>query len=223
MKTMQKKAIVVHSGGMDSTICLALAMKKYHNDDILSVTFSYGQRHSTEIDAAKKICEDWNIDNKIIPLDFLATLTDNALIGNDTEIQHPKETAPNTLIVGRNGLMARLSAIHVNSLGGNTIFMGVVFPDNSGYRDCSREYMDLMEQILRIDLDDNTFTIQTPLVTMTKKETIALANDLNILEYIVENTITCYEGIKHPGCQKCPACILRNNGLADFIDSDENQ
>lgn len=87
---------------------------------------------------------------------------------------------------------------------------------NSGYRDCSRLYMDLIEQALRLDFADPNFEIRTPLVKMNKKETMELGHKLGVIEYLLENTITCYEGIEKEGCMKCPACQLRNQGLKVF-------
>jgi 7-cyano-7-deazaguanine synthase len=87
---------------------------------------------------------------------------------------------------------------------------------NSGYRDCSRAYMDIIQSALRLDFSDPSFEIRTPLVMMNKKETMELGHDLGVLEYLLETTVTCYEGIQKEGCLKCPACKLRNNGLKIF-------
>jgi 7-cyano-7-deazaguanine synthase len=133
-------------------------------------------------------------------------------------IVHLEGEAPNTLVVGRNGLMARLGAIHAQSLGASCIYMGVIGVDGSfsGYRDCSRIYMDLVEQALRIDLDDSQFSIKTPLVAMTKAETMALGDSLGVLEFLLEHTVSCYEGLRKEGCSKCPACKLRAQGLREY-------
>lgn len=214
----KKKTIVIHSGGMDSSICLALAREEWGPDYVLSLSFNYGQRHSPEIKQAQKICKDWGIDHTIIQLKCLTAITDNALINPTLEIKENDQVPPNTLVTGRNGLMARLGAIHADHLGADSIYMGVIGVEGhfSGYRDCSREYMDLKQQILRIDLNNPCFEIRTPLVHMTKKETLAIADRLGILDYLLKNTITCYEGISKLGCQKCPACKLRNQGIEEY-------
>ncbi len=218
---MPKKAIVVHSGGMDSSLCLALAIDAFGRDQVLSMSFSYQQRHSAELKAATKICKDWQVDHIEVPITFLNDLTSNALTQSDMKIEHTQGEAPNTLVVGRNGLMARLAAIRAYGLGANYIYMGVIGVDtaNSGYRDCSREYMDLMQQILRIDLDNPKFEIRTPLMEMIKAETMALGDKLGILDYLIENTISCYEGLPKRGCEKCPACLLRNEGIDAYFAS----
>jgi len=216
---MKKQAVVIHSGGMDSSICLAMACRELGPENVLSLSFSYSQRHSNELIQAKKICAEWKVDNVVLNIDCLQQITDNALMNPAIEISHAKKSPPNTLVVGRNGLMARLGAIHANSLGARCIYMGIIEVEacNSGYRDCSRGYMDLMQQILQIDLNDHTFEIKTPLVFMTKKETMESAQKMGILKFLLKETITCYEGVSLQGCRKCPACKLRNEGIAAFL------
>lgn len=215
---MKKKAVVVHSGGMDSSLCLALAIQEFGAANVLSVSFTYNQRHAIELDRARKICEHFKVDHVELNLDCLSQITESALIGNSQKIEHTQGQAPNTLVVGRNGLMARLAGIHAHSLGASCIYLGVMELEaaNSGYRDCSRAYMDLIQAALRLDFANPAFEIRTPLVSMTKKETMELGHKLGVLEYLVENTITCYEGIEKAGCLKCPACKLRNAGLKIF-------
>lgn len=215
---MKKKAVVVHSGGMDSSLCLALAVKEFGAENVLSVSFTYNQRHSIELTRATEISKHFNVDHVELDLSCLSKITDSALIGNDQKIEHKKGEAPNTLVTGRNGLMARVASIHAHSLGAHCIYMGVMELEeaNSGYRDCSRAYMDIIQSALRMDFADPTFEIRTPIVKMNKKETMELGYELGVLEYLLEHTVTCYEGIEKEGCLKCPACKLRNNGLKIF-------
>jgi 7-cyano-7-deazaguanine synthase len=215
---MKKKSLVVHSGGMDSSLCLSLAVKEFGAENVLSVSFSYQQRHSIELQRAREICAHFHVDHVELNLDCLSQITSSALIGHDLKIEHKHGVAPNTLVVGRNGLMARLASIHANSLGAKSIYMGVMELEgaNSGYRDCSRKYMDLIQSALRMDFADESFEIRTPLIAMNKKETMDLGYQQGILDYLLEKTVTCYEGIEREGCMKCPACTLRNAGLKIF-------
>lgn len=215
---MKKKAIVVHSGGIDSSLCLALAVGEYGAENVLSLSFAYGQRHESELIQAAKICREWCVDHTVVDVSCLKKITENALTNKEIAIQHKEGEPPNTLVVGRNGLMARLAAIHADSLGADVIYMGVIEVEasNSGYRDCSRSYMDKMEEILRVDLGKETFEIRTPLVKMTKFETMELASGLGILDFLWEETISCYEGVRRQGCRVCPACRLRNEGYEAF-------
>lgn len=215
---MKKKAIVVHSGGMDSSLCLALAVKEFGAAEVLSVSFTYNQRHSEELTKAKIISDHFKVDHIELNLSCLSQITDSALIGNSEKISHEEGKAPNTLVMGRNGLMCRIASIHAQSLGAKCVYMGVMELEeaNSGYRDCSRKYMDLIQAALRMDFADDTFEVRTPLAFMTKRDTMELGFKLGVLEYLLENTITCYEGISKEGCMKCPACKLRNGGLKVF-------
>lgn len=223
---MKKQAIVIHSGGMDSSICLALAQKEFGKQSILSLSFSYGQRHAPELIAAEKICHNWGIDHQVIDVPTLPMITHNAILDHSLPIEHQPKQPPNTFVIGRNGLMARLGAIYAEKLGTHILYMGVMELDsaNSGYPDCSRQYIDLKQQILRLDLLNPLFEIRTPLIRMTKFETMVLADELGVLDYLLDTTITCYEGFDKQGCTKCPSCLLRNAGIKqyqDFINKQE--
>lgn len=209
-----RKALVLHSGGMDSSICLALAIQTYGKENVTALAYFYHQRHANELDAAKKICSDWGIKQTILKIDLLKEITQDSL--TNSAIQINNEMVPNTLVIGRNGLMARLGAIYAYNQGVNILYMGVIQEENSNYRDCSRHYMDLKEEILRIDLADPFFKIYTPLVNLKKSQTLEIAKDLGILDYLLKETITCYEGVRGEGCKNCPACRLRNKGLLEF-------
>lgn len=216
---MQKKALVVHSGGMDSSLCLALAVREFGTANVLSVSFDYDQRHHDEINRAQRICAAWKVDHVVLSLNCLSQITNNALTRHDQTIVHESGEAPNTLVVGRNGLMARVASIHAHSLGAQDVYLGVMALEgaNSGYRDCSRAYMDLIQAALRMDFANDQFEIRTPLVNMSKAETMQLGHDLGVLSLLLEETVTCYEGKPHEGCGTCPACKLRNEGLRQFL------
>lgn len=215
---MKKAAIVVHSGGMDSSICLAQAIDDYGAKNVLSMSFEYHQRHRNELQQAKKICADWGVEHIILPIPCLTAITENALINHSLPIEQSDNSAPNTLVSGRNGLFIRLAAIHADHLHANVIYTGVIEVEgaNSGYRDCSRAYIDLLQTILRIDFDNKDFMIKTPVVFMTKYDTLEYAKKLGVLDYLLENTISCYNGVTKAGCGQCPACDLRNEGLKEF-------
>lgn len=217
---MKKSAVVVFSGGMDSSLCLALAVEKYGKENVLALSFSYGQRHSAELDRAKEISTKWEVDHKVVEISCLNKITNNALLDESLEIKKKtKKSGPTTLVVGRNGLMARVASIHAESIGAECIYMGVIEVEesNSGYRDCSRLYMDIVQKALQIDFGNPRFEIKTPLVFMTKEQTMELGLELGVIEYLLEKTISCYQGIDKFGCGRCPACLLRNDGLKKFV------
>jgi 7-cyano-7-deazaguanine synthase len=215
---LKKKAVVVHSGGMDSSLCLALAVKEHGAAHVLSLSFDYGQRHGNEVARAATIALHMGVDHASLELHCLGEITENALTKN-IPITHTPNSPPNTLVAGRNGLMARLAGIHAYGLGASRIYLGVMELEgaNSGYRDCSRAYMDLIQAALRLDFAQPQFEIATPLVSMTKLDTMELGAQLGVLEYLLENTVTCYEGKPHEGCGQCPACKLRNEGVRSFV------
>ncbi len=213
------KAVVAHSGGMDSTICLALALREFGVNEVVSLSFNYGQRHAVETKQAKLICEAWGISHKEATFNVLQELTESALLDPLQKITHRSgDTPPNSLIMGRNGLMAQLAGIYTHHVGADSLWMGVMEQEgsNSGYRDCSRNYIDLVERVLQMDLNNPNFAIRTPLVYMTKLQTLQLAQQLGILDFLKEHTITCYEGLPDEGCKCCPSCKLRNEAFAQL-------
>ncbi len=217
------KAVVVHSGGMDSSLCLAIAVKRWGSRNVISLSFNYQQRHSSELKAAKKIAKFFEVKHHVIDLTFLTQLSQSSLIHKEKKISWNKDKSgqkfPSTLVVGRNGLMARIAGIFAHSLGAKYLYFGVMELEtaNSGYRDCSREYFDLIQKTLRKDFADNSFKIETPLVKMDKSQSMMLGFKLGVLPFLLENTVTCYEGIPQFGCGKCPACQLRNEGIRVFL------
>lgn len=213
------EAIVVHSGGMDSSLCLALAVREYGAGRVLSLGFDYGQRHRDELRRAGNIAGYFGVRRYVVEIGCYGALTRNALIDAGVAITHEAGQAPSTLVMGRNGLMARLAAILGEQIGAHVIYMGVIGVEaaNSGYRDCTRAYMDRMQAILRVDVGHDALEIRTPLVDMTKAETMALGHALGCLDYLLDETVTCYRGVARRGCGDCPACALRNAGVAEFL------
>lgn len=212
------KTVVCHSGGMDSSICLALALQNHGAENVYALTYSFGQRHAIELERSAYICSQWGVKHKVLDIPMLREITSSALLDETIEIEHLKGQPANTMVVGRNGLFVRLAAIYADHVGASSIYIGVLGleGENSGYRDCSRGYMDLKEQILRMDLDNDAFCIHTPLVHLTKAQTMQLAEKLGVLDFLLKETVSCYRGIPGKGCQNCPACHLRNEGLEEL-------
>jgi 7-cyano-7-deazaguanine synthase len=212
------KALIIHSGGMDSSLCLAMAIQEFGSDAVISLGFDYGQRHEVELMAAQKIADYFKVKRMVIQIPFYQNVTKSALLDKSEEIKKLPNNIPNTMVLGRNGLMGQIAGIYANSLGIKKIYMGVMELEssNSGYRDCSRQYMDQLQGLLRMDFADESFEIKTPVINYTKMETMELADQLGVLNFLLEETITCYNGIKNIGCQSCPACLLRNDGIKNF-------
>lgn len=207
------KALVVFSGGQDSTTCLFWAMKNF--SEVEAVTFNYGQRHALEIEIAHKITEDLNIKHHILDMSLLSQLSPNALTNHDLEITH-EETIPNTFVPARNLLFMSFAAALAYQIEAKNLVTGVCETDFSGYPDCRDNFIKSLNVTINLAMDLN-FEIHTPLMWLNKKETWALADKLGKLDYVRQNTLTCYEGIPADGCGECPSCLLRNKGLEDYL------
>lgn len=210
------KAIVVFSGGQDSTTCLFWALKQY--DEVEAVTFYYKQRHSDEVEAAKRIAKDVGVKHKVIDVSVINDLTQNALTDGDMNIEIDEETGlPNTFVPGRNVVFLTLASIIAYQTKADTIVTGVCETDYSGYPDCRNEFINALNDSLNLGLDKH-IDIQTPLMWLDKAETWELADELGYVDYIKENTLTCYNGVIGDGCGECPACKLRQRGFDEFIN-----
>lgn len=216
-------ALVVFSGGQDSTTCLYWALNKFKS--VSAVTFDYGQRHSGEIDAARAIAGDLGVPHYVLDLTLLNQLAPSSLTREDIEVQGAEDAAlelaqgqlPNTFVPGRNMLFLGFAGILARQLGARHVVTGVCETDYSGYPDCRAEFIKSMNETLNLAMEANLI-IHTPLMHLTKSETWALADELGVLEKIRHETLTCYNGIIGDGCGDCPACFLRKRGLDEYLE-----
>lgn len=207
-----EKAMVVFSGGQDSTTCLLWTLEEF--DQVETVTFLYGQRHESEVECAKKIAKDLGVNQKIIQMDLLNQLTENSLTRKDMEIE--EGTIPNTYVEGRNHIFLSFAAIYAKSMGIKNIITGVSETESSGYPDCRNVFIQSLNTSLNLAMDF-PFKLITPLMWKDKSEVWEMADRMDRLAYIRENTLTCYNGIIGDGCGECPACKLRNDGLETYL------
>lgn len=214
-KIDKTKAVVVFSGGQDSTTCLFWAKERY--DEVIAVSFDYGQKHIKELECAKDICRKYNVEHHILDLNLLNQLAPNSLTRVDIEVDksEPKEGLPNSFVDGRNMLFLTFVAVFAKQRNINTIVTGVSQSDFSGYPDCRDVFIKSLSVTLNLSMDYQ-FVLHTPLMWLDKAETWKLANDLNVLDIIKNETLTCYNGIIGNGCGECPACKLRKNGYLEF-------
>jgi len=204
-------AVVLFSGGQDSTTCLAWALARYPS--VHAVTIDYGQRHRVEIEAAAKICAAVGVPQAIVPCDSFRALGGNALT-SDAPVQDRPATngLPNTFVPGRNLILLSLAAAYGYQRGMFEIVTGVCQTDYSGYPDCRQDTMTALQAALRAGLDAPV-TIHTPLMWLTKAETVTMMRDLGRLDLLALSH-TCYNG-QVPPCGTCPACLLRAKGFAE--------
>ncbi|MDU4529993.1 7-cyano-7-deazaguanine synthase QueC [Staphylococcus aureus] len=211
-----EKAIVVFSGGQDSTTCLFYAKK--HFKEVELVTFNYGQRHDTEIEVAKQIAQDQGMKHHVLDMSLLSQLTPNALTQHDMEITNNEDGIPNTFVPARNLLFLSFAGALAYQIGAKNIITGVCETDFSGYPDCRDSFIKSMNVTLSLAMDKD-FVIHTPLMWLNKAETWKLSDELEVLDYIRTKTLTCYNGIIGDGCGECPACHLRQRGLNQYLES----
>ena len=203
-------AIVLLSGGQDSATCLAIATKKYKNIHCLS--FDYGQRHKIEIESAKKLAELANASFQLIDVRFMAELSNSAMIHSNEQITEKEGELPSTFVPGRNALFLTLAAMVAHQLNSKIIFTGVCQTDFSGYPDCRDVFIQSQMKTLNLAMDTD-IEIVTPLMHLTKAETVLKMQELGHLDWY-KSTHTCYEGAQ-PACGTCPACKLRLKGFAE--------
>lgn len=208
-----EKALVVFSGGQDSTTCLFWALDTF--ESVTAVTFDYGQRHALEIEVAKNICKEQNISHHILDMSLIGALSPNALTHHDVAIVH-EEALPSTFVPGRNLLFMSFAGALAYSLGIKHLVTGVSESDFSGYPDCRDSFIKSLNVTLNLAMEKD-FVIHTPLMWRDKAAVWQLADELGQLDYVKNNTLTCYEGVMASGCGACPACELRNNGLKSYI------
>lgn len=216
------KALVVLSGGQDSTTSLFFARQAF--DEVLAISFDYGQRHRAELVAAGEIARLAGAPHRVLEIAALGKLGDSALVDPERELtwQGGRPDAampqglPSSFVPGRNILFLTLAAAAAVKEGARDLVTGVCQTDYSGYPDCRREFVDALERALTAGLPSSAgpIRIHTPLMFLTKAETVRLARRLPGCWEALALSVTCYEG-RRPGCGVCPACSLRAKGFAE--------
>lgn len=215
------QALVVFSGGQDSTTCLFQAMQQYGAENVQAITFAYGQRHGIELERAASIAQELGIRQTVLDLSLITAITHNALTDAQAAIETDAQGMPNTFVDGRNALFLLYAAIYAKSQNIRDIFIGVCETDFSGYPDCRQIFVQSMNVTLNLAMAYD-FRLHTPLMYLTKKETWALADELGVLDYIRTRTHTCYLGVDG-GCHECPSCVLRERGLKAYLQEFETK
>lgn len=224
---MTDSALVLFSGGQDSTTCLAWALERYTH--VETVGFDYGQRHRIELDCRAKILAalrgdfpSWAArlgDDHMLDLSILGRLSETALT-QDKEIAFAASGLPNTFVPGRNLLFFTFAAAVAYRRGIKHLVGGMCETDYSGYPDCRDDTLKALQVALNLGMEQR-FVVDTPLMWIDKAQTFALANDIGgdrLMRIVLEHTHSCYMGDRthrHEwgyGCGTCPACELRRQG-----------
>ncbi len=226
------RAVVLFSGGQDSTTCLAWALTAF--ESVETVTFDYGQRHAIELECQETVIAELRQEfprwaarlgaHRQIDLSVLADLSETALT-RDVEIETDERGLPTTFVPGRNILFLTMAGIVAHGRGAGNIVGGMCETDFSGYPDCRDDTIKAMQVALNLGMDAR-FVLHTPLMWRDKAATWRLAHELGgspLIDLIREHTHTCYLGDRSKwhdwgyGCGGCPACDLRARGYAQFV------
>ena len=216
------KAVVIFSGGQDSTTCLFWAAKEFGADQICAITFFYGQKHVVEVKQSEQICRLYNIPQCIVDISFLNDIVESQLLKHGDVNALNEKGLPSSFVPNRNQLFITMAHAYAQKLGAMYLVTGVCETDYSGYPDCRQEFVDAIEKTTNLG-SESSIRILTPLMYLNKAQTFDLANSLGMLDDVIQYSHTCYNGIRDKrhewgyGCGTCPACELRAKGWAEYL------
>lgn len=219
-------AVVVFSGGQDSTTCLFWALERFNK--VIALSFDYGQRHALELEMAKALTNKYDVEHHILDMGLLGQLAPNSLTRVDMKVDSIEEAngddkaLPNSFVDGRNLLFLTFAAVFAKNNDCRHLVTGVSQSDYSGYPDCRDIFIKSTNVTLNLAMDFD-FVIHTPLMWIDKADTWKMADDLGVLDIVRHETLTCYNGIPGDGCGDCPACGLRRAGYETFLKRKSNQ
>ena len=213
------KAVVLFSGGQDSTTCLYWAKERF--DEVVAISFDYGQKHSNEVEIARHLAQQAHVPFHVLDAHYISQLSVNALT-DSTLAMDENNQCPNTFVPGRNLFFLSMVAVYAYEQGIQHIVTGVSQTDYSGYPDCRHNFIQSANLTLNLAMD-REFVLHAPLMWLDKSEVWELADQIGVFEVVRDETLTCYNGIKAHGCGHCPACKLRNEGLQHYVERKMNQ
>lgn len=222
-KPENRRALVVLSGGQDSTTCLFWAKREF--EEVVALSFNYGQKHALEVELAQTIAERAGVPHTTLDCDLIGRLGRNSLTYTDMEVEKGVTEGgrpPSTFVPGRNLFFLSMAAVYARERGISHLVTGVSQTDFSGYPDCRDAFIRSLNVTLNLALDTQ-MVIHTPLMWLDKCETWALADELGVLDLVRHDTLTCYNGVPGDGCGECPACILRRRGLEAYLQQKAQQ
>lgn len=216
MTHYDEPALVVLSGGQDSTTCLFWARR--HFAAVHALSFTYGQKHVLEVELARALAAKAGATFEAMDLPLVGQLGRNALTDTSIAMDETKPAGgpPNTFVPGRNLFFLSVAAVYARERGIRHLVTGVSQTDYSGYPDCRDNFVKSLNVTLNLAMEAQ-FVIHTPLMWLDKCQTWALADELGVLDVVRRETLTCYNGIPGDGCGHCPACRLRREGLEKYL------
>jgi len=213
------RAVILLSGGLDSATAAAIA--KSEGYELFALTIDYGQRHRIEIEAAKRVAEHLGVAKHVImPVDFRLFGSDGSLVGDrevpkDVPLEQIGQRIPNTYVPARNTVFLALALAYAESVGAEKIYLGISAVDFSGYPDCRPEFLQAFHTLANLatkaGVEGSPFSIDAPLVSLSKRETIQRGMELGV-DYSL--TISCYDpSPEGNGCGRCESCLLRQRAF----------
>ena len=218
MNQQKKKAVIILSGGLDSTTCMGMALEQDY--ELYPITFDYGQKHHIEIENARSVAKYYSVSkrHKVIKLGFLREFGGSALTDESIEVPVGEAAAseiPVTYVPGRNLLFLSIATSYAEATGADAIFIGVNALDYSGYPDCRPEFIHKFEEVIalatKVGVEGHGVQISTPLIELSKAEIIREGMRLKVPYHL---TTSCYNG-RAEACGQCESCRLRLKGFAD--------
>ncbi len=213
---MNKKAVIVLSGGLDSTTCMGIAEEKGY--ELYPITFHYGQKHNREVEQAKKVAEYYNApDHRIVNISFLNQIGGSALTDDSIDVptDMDEDEIPVTYVPARNMIFLSLASAYAEVIGAEAIYIGVSAVDYSGYPDCRPEFIESMNETVNLatkaGATGSEMKIDTPLINLTKADTVSEGLRLSVP---YELTTSCYNG-EEEACGECDSCRLRLKGFEE--------
>lgn len=230
------KAVIVFSGGQDSTTVLGMA--RHMGYECYAISFDYGQKHKVELEQAREIARQLNVPLKVVNMREFGDLvgSKSALLHSGQDVSEPSKLLadlPASFVPNRNAMMLTMAHGYAQIVGADSIWTGVCQTDYSGYPDCRDNFIRALKLALNTGYQTN-IDIITPLMHATKAETFKLAEDAGVLDLVIEESHTCYNGVRQQpvepfddqphyhewghGCGDCPACKLREKGWREYTD-----
>ncbi len=214
---MMKKAVVVLSGGLDSTTCMGIAKEKGY--ELYPITFKYGQRHDREVEQAMKVAQFYGVnEHRIVDTSFFQQIGGSALTDESIRVptaEEKNDEVPVTYVPARNMIFLSLASAYAEVIGAEAIFIGVSSVDFSGYPDCRPEFIASMEETVnlatKVGALGEKISIEAPLMHLSKKETVEQGLRLNVPYHL---TTSCYNG-EEIACGVCESCKLRIKGFKE--------
>lgn len=215
---MNQKAVILLSGGMDSLTCMAIARDAGFT--LLPISFDYGQKHRSELQAAATIAKEFDAKHKIIQCHDIGAMGGSSLTDESMDVSNydSSDEIPSSYVPARNIIFLSIALGYAEVMNADSIFIGVSSVDYSGYPDCRPEFIDAFAHMARVGtkrgVENNSIRFKTPLINLSKAETIAKGIELGV-DYRI--SVTCYRANENgEACGQCDSCILRQKGFSEL-------